>query len=81
MGYSTYAKIAQVQIEGKRKVTRNIPHFNLDMIISVGYRVNSKRGTQFRIWANKALLMIAESRADEKDIILKVIVNLINRRN
>lgn len=46
------------------------------MIISVGYRVNSKRGTQFRIWANKALLMIAESRADEKDIILKVIVNL-----
>ena len=51
------------------------------MIISVGYRVNSERGTQFRIWANKALLMIAESRADEKDIILKVIVNLINRRN
>ena len=68
-------------MEGKRKVTRNIPHFTLDMIISVGYRLNSKRGTQFRIWANKALLMIAESRADEKDIILKVIVNLINRRN
>jgi len=44
-----------VQIEGNRKVTRNIEHYNLDMIISVGYRVNSKRGTQFRIWANKIL--------------------------
>ena len=42
---ATCAKIAQVQIEGKRKVNRNIPYFNLDMIISVGYRVNSKRGT------------------------------------
>ncbi len=52
---ATCAKIAQVQIEGKRKVNRNIPFFNLDMIISVGYRVNSKRGTQFRIWANKVL--------------------------
>ena len=41
---STCAKIAQVQIEGKRTVKRNIPYFNLDMIISVGYRVNSKRG-------------------------------------
>lgn len=52
---ATCAKIAQVQIEGKRKVTRNIPYFNLDMIISIGYRVNSKRGTQFRQWANKVL--------------------------
>ncbi len=52
---ATCAKIAQVQIEGKRKVNRNIPYFYLDMIISVGYRVNSKRGTQFRIWANKVL--------------------------
>ena len=52
---STCAKIAQVRIEGKRKVTREIPFYNLDMIISVGYRVNSIRGTQFRIWANKVL--------------------------
>ena len=44
---STCAKIAQVQIEGKRTVKRDIPLFNLDMIISVGYRVNSKRGTLF----------------------------------
>ena len=40
---STCAKIAQLQIEGNRSVTRQIPYFNLDMIISVGYRVNAKR--------------------------------------
>jgi len=44
-----------VQIEGNRKISRNIDHYSLDMIISVGYRVNSIRGTQFRIWANKVL--------------------------
>ncbi|PIQ47924.1 MAG: cytochrome C biogenesis protein CycH [Cytophagales bacterium CG12_big_fil_rev_8_21_14_0_65_40_12] len=44
-----------VQKEGKRTVNRNIDHYNLDVIISVGYRVKSKRGTQFRIWANKIL--------------------------
>jgi prophage maintenance system killer protein len=44
-----------VQKEGKRQVKRNIRYYNLDAIISVGYRVNSKRGTQFRIWANKIL--------------------------
>ena len=52
---STCAKIAQVQIEGKRTVKRDIPLFNLDMIISVGYRVNSKRGVKFRQWANRIL--------------------------
>ena len=52
---ATCAKIAQVQIEGKRTVKRNIPYFNLDMIISVGYRVNSKRGVKFSQWANKVL--------------------------
>ena len=52
---STCAKIAQVQVEGKRNVKRNIPYFNLDMIISVGYRVNSKRGVKFRQWANSVL--------------------------
>ena len=45
---STCAKIAQVQKEGQRIVWRSIPYFNLDMIISVGYRVNSKRGVKFR---------------------------------
>jgi hypothetical protein len=43
---STCAKIAQVQKEGGRRISRNIFYYNLDLIISVGYRVNSKRGTQ-----------------------------------
>jgi prophage maintenance system killer protein len=44
-----------VQTEGKRQVTRRVRFYNLDAIISIGYRVNSKRGTQFRIWANRIL--------------------------
>ncbi len=51
----TCAFFAQVRQEGKRTVVRQIPYYNLDVIISVGYRVNSKRGTQFRIWANRIL--------------------------
>lgn len=52
---ATVAKNATVQIEGKRIVNREIEFFNLDAIISVGYRVNSKKGTQFRIWATQRL--------------------------
>jgi len=52
---ATCAKFAQVRQEGFRQVSREILHYNLDMIISVGYRVNSKRGTQFRIWANRVI--------------------------
>ena len=52
---STIRKFRIVRQEGKRKVSREIEHYNLDMIISVGYRVNSKRGTQFRIWATQRL--------------------------
>lgn len=51
----TVANFAIVQKEGGRTVTRNIEYYNLDMIISVGYRVKSKRGIQFRQWANKIL--------------------------
>ncbi|GAB6888698.1 RhuM family protein [Desulfothermus okinawensis JCM 13304] len=52
---STVAKFATVQTEGKRKVKRTIEYFNLDVIIAVGYRVNSKKATQFRIWATNVL--------------------------
>jgi hypothetical protein len=52
---ATCAKNAQVRMEGTRKVTRTIPYYNLDMIISVGYRVNSIRGVRFRQWANSVL--------------------------
>ena len=52
---STVAKFATVQIEGSRQIKREIEYFNLDVIISVGYRVKSLRGTQFRIWANGVL--------------------------
>lgn len=51
----TCAFFAQVRTEGQRTVSRQIPYYNLDVIISVGYRVNSMRGTQFRIWANRVL--------------------------
>jgi hypothetical protein len=52
---STVAKSATVQTEGGKQVTREIEFYNLDVIISVGYRVKSKRGTQFRIWATQRL--------------------------
>ncbi|PID84052.1 hypothetical protein CSB09_02760 [Candidatus Gracilibacteria bacterium] len=51
----TVAKFATVQMEGEREVKRDIEFYNLDVIISVGYRVKSFEGTQFRIWANKIL--------------------------
>ena len=51
----TCAIFAQVQKEGSRTVKRNIKYYNLDVIIAVGYRVTSKQGTDFRIWANKIL--------------------------
>ena len=52
---STVAFFATVQQEGGRQVERNIAYYNLDMIISVGYRVKSYRGVQFRIWATQVL--------------------------
>ena len=52
---STVAYFTTVQIEGNRQVAREICYYNLDVIISVGYRVKSKRGTQFRIWATNIL--------------------------
>ena len=52
---STCAKIAQVQVEGGRTIKRSIPFYNLDVIIAVGYRVNSFAATQFRRWATSVL--------------------------
>ena len=52
---ATVANFATVQPEGDRTVERQVEHFNLDVIISVGYRVKSHRGTQFRIWATQRL--------------------------
>ena len=52
---STVRNFRTVQNEGTRQITREITHYNLDVIISVGYRVKSQRGTQFRIWATKRL--------------------------
>ena len=66
----TVRKIRTVRKEGNRSVSRELIHYNLDMIISIGYRVNSIRGTQFRIWANRIL----------KDYLLKG-YSLNNRMN
>ena len=52
---STCAKSAQVRMEGQRQIVREIPMYNLDVIISVGYRVNSKNATSFRRWATSVL--------------------------
>lgn len=52
---ATTRKFRLVRLEGSRKVTRELQHYNLDAAISVGYRVNSKKGTQFRIWATQRL--------------------------
>lgn len=53
--FSTVAKIATVQTEGKREVVREIEYFNLDIILSIGYRVDSKEATHFRKWATSVL--------------------------
>lgn len=52
---ATCAKVAQVQKEGNRSVQRTYSYYNLDMIISIGFRVNSKKAIKFRTWANKII--------------------------
>ncbi len=52
---STVAFFATVEMEGNRLIERQLEYYNIDVIISIGYRVKSKRGIQFRIWANKVL--------------------------
>ena len=53
--FSTVKESLMVRVEGQRKVTRKVEFYNLDVIISIGYRVKSKQGTQFRIWATTIL--------------------------
>src|SRR5688572_30383954 len=55
---ATHKDYLLVQTEGTRKVRRERAHYNLDAVISVGYRVNSKQGTMFRIWATQRLVQI-----------------------
>lgn len=85
---STVAKNATVQKEGKRTISREIDYFNLDAIISVGYRVNSKQGTQFRIWATnrlKAYLIqgysINQKRLNELNQLVQIIVKTDDNTN
>lgn len=82
---STCAKNAQVRYEGNRKIVREIPFYNLDMVISVGYRVNSKNATSFRKWATSILkqylikgYVINQRRLDHYDE-LKNVVQLMSR--
>lgn len=56
---TTVANFATVQMEGNRKINRNIDYYNLDVIISVGYRVKSQRGVVFRKWATNILRQLA----------------------
>ena len=87
LGLSTVANFATVQLEGGRSVSRMIEYYNLDVIISVGYRVKSKEGTQFRIWANRVLkeylmrgyavnrrIDLLEKRVDEHDEKFEILV-------
>lgn len=91
---STSAENAQVQIEGERTVTRKVKFYNLDMIISVGYRVKSKRGITFRKWANNVLreymykgfavdtkrLTQSEENYKEFSLTIKMIADMVNRK-
>lgn len=75
-----------VRQEGSRQVKRNIKHYNLDAIISIGYRVNSSRATQFRIWATNTLKQhlvqgytLNQKRLKERGIEFKQVLNLLSQ--
>lgn len=85
---STVANFATVQKEGGRAINRSIEFYNLDAIISVGYRVNSKRGTQFRIWATNVLKQhlikghtINEKRLKELQQTVKLISKVVETKS
>ena len=83
---ATVAKNATVQKEGDRSILRQVEYYNLDAILSVGYRVNSRRGTQFRIWATRTLRQhliqgytLNERRLQERGIEMQRAVQLLSR--
>ena len=83
---STVKEFLTVRTEGKRQVVRNVKYYNLDVIISVGYRVKSQRGTQFRIWANRVLkdyltkgFAVNEKLRQENLVELRQLVRLVGR--
>lgn len=83
---STVANFAIVQTEGERNVQRQVEHYNLDVIISVGYRVKSQQGTQFRIWATQRLkdylvqgYAINQQRFDQNAAELQQAITLIRK--
>ncbi len=92
---ATSRKFRRVQTEGIRKVSRNVEHYNLDVIIAVGYRVNTIRGTQFRIWASRVLKdylikgyalnkkLLAETQTQLQDLkhTIRLIGNVASERN
>jgi hypothetical protein len=84
---STVAFFATVQNEGGRTVERQVEYYNLDAVISVGYRVNSKRGTQFRIWATSVLrdhllkgYSLNECRLRELNQTIRLIADVVGTR-
>ncbi|NLJ93315.1 MAG: virulence RhuM family protein, partial [Aeromonadales bacterium] len=83
---ATTKEFLVVRQEGKRQVRRRIKHYNLDAIISVGYRVSSKRATQFRQWATKTLkehlvqgYTLNQQRLQERGIEFEQAINLLSR--
>jgi len=83
---ASVAKFATVQLEGNRPVERQVEHYNLDVIISVGYRVKSFQGTQFRIWATQRLreylvqgYSLDQKRFDQNAAELQQAIALINK--
>ena len=82
--FSTVKEYLTVQQEGNRRVKRAVKIYNLDVIISVGYRVKSQRGTQFRIWANgvlKNFLLKGYAIHQRVDILEKKVNSLENKNN
>ena len=85
---ATTEESSVVQIEGSRRVNRKVRLYNLDAILSVGYRVNSKRGTQFRIWATRVLrdhiikgYTVNQNRLQELNQAVRLIANMVDRRD